>query len=105
MACSMAYGDSRTFFRTISDADVGLQQQVAAFNNQNAYVGQMALNYQQIAHNAYQNVYPPYSQPKTREQSATSRVISDQGFGGAESRPRSRRYRKEPLRLPDVDAT
>lgn len=105
MAVSVAYGDSGTFFRMTSDADALRLQQQAATYNQAAYAQQMARNYQQIMNNAYQNVYSPRSQPKAIEQSTTSRVIADQGFGGGESRPRSRRYRKEPLRLSDVDAT
>lgn len=105
MAHAWAYGDSASFYRTISDADVVRLQQQAALYNQASYAQQIARNYQQITHNAYQNAYPSHLQPKAIEQSTTSRVICDQGFGGAESRPRSRRYRKEPLRLPDVDAT
>lgn len=93
MSVPMAYGDSRSYFRTQSDADVirRMQQQAA----QQAAFGGGQFNSQIAAMNPYANAYAlmrnvtPPKDPTTPD-----RVIADQGFGGAESRPRSRRYRK-----------
>lgn len=109
MAHSLAYGDSATYWRVQAADDAhasqlayALQQQAAIGGSQlNSAMARQLLN----PYNAFANVYPPQKSIAAREQSTTNRVIADQGFGGAESRPRSRRYRKEPLRLPDVDAT
>lgn len=86
MAVSMAYGDSTTYFRTRSEADQ--MKQAAAFS---AQMGNST--YPFVINNPYQNALRIH-QPK--EPSTTSRIIADRGMGGAESRPRSRRYAKTP---------
>lgn len=115
MGVPMAYGDSRAYFR-ITDADVAKaraelqlrsssqyqRQQIAAQSasaiaQYNAYASQMAsvATNQQVSMNTYQNM-SAYMRNVTPPKDPTTpdRVIADQGFGGAESRPRSRRYRK-----------
>lgn len=99
MAHTMACGDSRAYFRTQAEL---AQQQANAFNlNQSlqAYQSQMASGSTNAALSGlYQNAYAPMRNITPEKQpKSPDKVIADCGFGGAESRPRSRRRRKAVL--------
>jgi len=114
MAVPMAYGDSQAYFR-ITDADVAraraelqlrmssqYQKQLAraesqaAISQYNAYASQMASGAANVALlNPYQNAYAnALNVTPPKQAKSLDKVIADCGFGGAESRPRSRRRRK-----------
>ena len=94
MAHTMAYGDSREYYR------LSALQHANAVAQYNAYASQMAAGSTSpiAALNPYQNAYAAMRNVTPAKQlKSPDKVIADCGFGGAESRPRSRRRRKAVL--------
>lgn len=98
MAHPMAYGDSQEYYRLArQQAQQKLAMQHAnAVQQYNAYSSNQAVNWAHV--NAYQNMAGHMRNvAPAKPASSPDRVISDRGFGGAESRPRMARYRKKAL--------
>lgn len=93
MASPMAFGDSRSYYRAVQ----GQQNQVAPYWP-NAYQN-VASQHNQLSHQlmaltrSYVSQLAIEAKP-AKELASPDRVITDMGFGGAEAKPRSRRYRR-----------
>lgn len=92
MAVPSAYGDSGVYFRTVQGSDTG--QQLANIYTP-LYHSPQSINQWTMVDlmrnmSAYQAVTHVKSEPIPPSRST---VIRDRGFGGGDSRPRSRRHR------------
>lgn len=93
MAAPFSYGDSRTYFRTQALPPIENQTPLspywpASYTN---VANQIMVHQMTAARNLAQNAMPP-KEDVPPEPKSSSRVIADCGFGGAESKPRCRKY-------------
>lgn len=103
MTVAMAFGDSPSYYKTVRGLDQ-MHRSAYGGGSANTQVNQLqsawpTMNSQRAVsdlYGAHNNPYAQYLPPVPDAQALVTRkahgVIQDRGFGGAEARPKSRRY-------------